>query len=50
MNGLVVVAAAVVVDAFPARLIDRITSSPSLRPHLISTFDPSMAPVTMRVR
>jgi hypothetical protein len=51
MNGLVVVAAAAVaVDDLPARLIERITSSPSLSPVFISAFDPSIAPVVTRVR
>jgi hypothetical protein len=52
MNGLVVVgvAAAVVVADLPGRLIERMTSSPSLRPDFISAFVPSIAPVVTRAR
>jgi hypothetical protein len=51
MNGLVVVAAAaVVVLDLPPRLIERITSSPSLRPVFISALVPSIAPVVTRTR
>jgi hypothetical protein len=50
MNGLVVVAAAAVAELapLPARLIERITSSPSLRPDFISALAPSIAPVVTR--
>ena len=52
MNGLVVVgvAAAVAVAGLPPRLIERITSSPSLIPYFISAFVASIAPVTTRAR
>jgi hypothetical protein len=50
MKGLVVVGVAEAVVALPAMLIERIISSPSLRPDFISAFDPSIAPVTTLAR
>jgi hypothetical protein len=52
INGLVVAGAAAVVDAddLPATVIESMTSSPSFNPDFISAFDPSIAPVTIRVR